>query len=169
MRLEEVTTGLNLSGVEPTQIVSVVATVPLGEGSLQLIYRTPDGSMKERLLGRADEASINIAASERPFSFDGDGASFQIACEAKRIDLAFLFDPMMAVHTSNVDPLPHQITAVYESMLPRQSYLCDGLIRPVRSVVYRSCKIVSCIEVHHESRSARSRRSHHAQKVAAEH
>ncbi len=27
---------------------------------------------------------------------------------------------MMAVHTSNVDPLPHQITAVYESMLPRQ-------------------------------------------------
>src|SRR6202043_1753770 len=38
----------------------------------------------------------------------------------KRIDLAFLFDPMMAVHTSNVDALPHQITAVYESMLPRQ-------------------------------------------------
>lgn len=24
---------------------------------------------------------------------------------------------MMAVHTSNVQPLPHQITAVYESML----------------------------------------------------
>ena len=41
--------------------------------------------------------------------------AFQLACEAKRIDLAFLFDPMMAVHTSNVEPLPHQITAVYES------------------------------------------------------
>ncbi len=40
--------------------------------------------------------------------------------EAKRIDLAFLFDPMMAVHTSSVHPLPHQIAAVYESMLPRQ-------------------------------------------------
>jgi len=34
--------------------------------------------------------------------------------------VGYLFDPMMAVHTSNVDPLPHQITAVYESMLPRQ-------------------------------------------------
>ena len=45
---------------------------------------------------------------------------FSSPCEAKRIDLAFLFDPMMAVHTSNVEPLPHQITAVYESMLPRQ-------------------------------------------------
>ena len=44
----------------------------------------------------------------------------RLTCEAKRIDLAFLFDPMMAVHTSNVEPLPHQITAVYESMLPRQ-------------------------------------------------
>jgi superfamily II DNA or RNA helicase len=120
MKLEDITKDLNLSGIEPTQIVSVVATVPLGDGSVQLIYRTPDGQMKERLLGRMDEASIAVATAERPFSFDGDGAAFQLACEAKRIDLAFLFDPMMAVHTSNVEPLPHQITAVYESMLPRQ-------------------------------------------------
>jgi len=120
MKLEEITAGRSLAGVEPTQIVTVVATVPLGEGALQLIYRTPDGAMKERLLNRVDEATISVATVERPFSFDGDGAAFQLTCEAKRIDLAFLFDPMMAVHTSNVEPLPHQITAVYEAMLPRQ-------------------------------------------------
>src|SRR5215210_5914898 len=120
MKLEELQPGASVTGVEPTQIVSVLATVAMGEGSVQLIYRTPDGAMKERLLSRADEQSINLATAERPFSFDGDGAVFQLACEAKRIDLAFLFDPMMAVHTSNVEPLPHQITAVYESMLPRQ-------------------------------------------------
>lgn len=120
MRLEELASGQGLSGIEPTDVVSVVALVPLAEGSVQLIYRTPDGAMKERLLGRADEASIAIASAERPFSFDGDGGAFQLACEAKRIDLAFLFDPMMAVHSSNVEPLPHQITAVYESLLPRQ-------------------------------------------------
>lgn len=40
--------------------------------------------------------------------------------EAYRISLAHLFDPLMAVHTSNVEPLPHQISAVYEAMLPRQ-------------------------------------------------
>jgi SNF2 family DNA or RNA helicase len=120
MRLQDITTGANLSGVEPAQIVTVVATIPHGEDALQLIYRTPDGAMKERLLGRGDEASISAATVERPFSFDGDGAAFQLTCEAKRIDLSFLFDPMMAVHTSNVDALPHQITAVYESMLPRQ-------------------------------------------------
>jgi SNF2 family DNA or RNA helicase len=120
MKLEELALGQSLSGIEPTDVVSVVALVPLAEGSVQLIYRTPDGAMKERLLGRADEASIAIASAERPFSFDGDGGAFQLACEAKRIDLAFLFDPMMAVHSSNVEPLPHQITAVYESLLPRQ-------------------------------------------------
>ena len=40
--------------------------------------------------------------------------------EAQRIRLAHLFDPLLAVHTSVVEPLPHQITAVYEAMLPRQ-------------------------------------------------
>ncbi len=120
MNLKEIAPGASLSGVEPSQIVSVVATVALGDGALQLIYRTSDGAIKERLLGAAEESTINVATAERPFSFDGDGATFQLACEAKRLDLAFLFDPMMAVHTSNVEPLPHQITAVYESMLPRQ-------------------------------------------------
>ena len=120
MKLEDITTGASLSGIEPSQIVAVIATLPHGDGALQLIYRTPDGAVKERLLGRLDEASIGAATVERPFSFDGDGAAFQLTCEAKRIDLAFLFDPMMAVHTSNVDALPHQITAVYELMLPRQ-------------------------------------------------
>jgi len=47
----------------------------LGDGALQLIYRTPDGGMKERLLSRADEVSISVATVERPFSFDGDGAA----------------------------------------------------------------------------------------------
>ncbi|MHB8632112.1 MAG: DEAD/DEAH box helicase, partial [Candidatus Limnocylindria bacterium] len=44
----------------------------------------------------------------------------KLAAEATRIKLAYLFDPMMAVHTSDVMPLPHQISAVYEAMLPRQ-------------------------------------------------
>jgi hypothetical protein len=50
----------------------------------------------------------------------GDGAAFELAYDAKHVDLAFLFDPMMAVYTSNVEPLPHQFTAVNESMLPHQ-------------------------------------------------
>ncbi len=120
LKLEDLKPGLSLVGLEPSVVATLAAVVPIGEGSVQVFYRTPDGTTKERLLGRLDEEGLSIATVERPWSFDGDGAAFQLTCEAKRIDLAFLFDPMMAVHTSNVDPLPHQITAVYESMLPRQ-------------------------------------------------
>jgi SNF2 family DNA or RNA helicase len=98
----------------------VVAVVPIAEGTVQVIYKTPDGALKDRLLNRVDEMGLSIATTERPWSFEGDGEAFKLTVEAKRIDLAFLFDPMMAVHTSNVEALPHQITAVYESMLPRQ-------------------------------------------------
>lgn len=118
--LETISPGLSLTGLDPTGIGSVIAVVPITEGAVQVLYRTPDGTLKERLLSRGDEPNISIAVTERPWSFDGDGEAFKLSVEAKRIDLAFLFDPMMAVHTSNVEPLPHQITAVYESMLPRQ-------------------------------------------------
>ena len=120
IRLEDIKPGLPLTGLEPAVIGSVVAVVPIAEGTVQVLYKTPDGTLKERLLNRGDEPGISLATIERPWSFDGDGETFKLVVEAKRIDLAFLFDPMMAVHTSNVEALPHQITAVYESMLPRQ-------------------------------------------------
>ncbi|ACF43402.1 helicase-related protein [Pelodictyon phaeoclathratiforme] len=120
MRIEDIIQGSSLTGLEPSAVATVIAVVPIADGAVRVIYQTPDGTLKERLLGRTDEASIAVAISERPWSFDGDGEAFKLTVEAKRIDLAFLFDPMMAVHTSNVEPLPHQITAVYEAMLPRQ-------------------------------------------------
>jgi superfamily II DNA or RNA helicase len=118
--LESIAPGQSLIGLDPTGIGSVVAVVQIADGVVQVLYKTPDGTIKERLLNRGDESNISVATTERPWSFDGDGEAFKLTVEAKRIDLAFLFDPMMAVHTSNVEPLPHQITAVYESMLPRQ-------------------------------------------------
>ena len=54
------------------------------------------------------------------WSFDGDGDLFRLVSEALRIHLAHLFDSALAVHTSLVEPLAHQITAVYQAMLPRQ-------------------------------------------------
>ena len=120
MNFDGLQPGVSLTGLEPELVCKVIAVNRIAEGTCQIVYRTPDGTMRERLLGPADCDSVAVATTERPWAFDGDAAAFQLACEAKRIDLAFLFDPMMAVHTSNVMPLPHQITAVYESMLPRQ-------------------------------------------------
>ena len=118
--IDEIRPGLSLTGLESEVIVTVMVATPIGTAAVQVIYKLPNGTIRERLVGAADIHTLAVATTERPWSFDGDGEAFKLAVEAKRIDLAFLFDPMMAVHTSNVEPLPHQITAVYESMLPRQ-------------------------------------------------
>ena len=76
--------------------------------------------MAEEILYRHDESRLEIVSKGRPWSFDGDGSLYRLVAEAHRIRLAHLFDPVLAVHTSLVDPLPHQITAVYEAMLPQQ-------------------------------------------------
>ena len=111
LRLEELTIGQPIKGLEPSLITKIVSVVAISDDAKQVIYQAADGILKERLITRIDEPNLSIATSERPWSFDGDGELFKLVVEAKRIDLAFLFDPMMAVHTSNVEPLPHQITA----------------------------------------------------------
>ena len=71
--LESITPGLSLTGLEPSVIATIVAVVPIAEGAVQVIYKTPDGTLKDRLLNRVDETSIGIATVERPWSFEGDG------------------------------------------------------------------------------------------------
>jgi len=120
LRLEDIKKGAAVSGLEPGQIVRIVTTDPVGESALTVYYKTADGQVKEQMLFRSSEPSLSLAEAGRPWAFDAPGEEFKLAAEAYRIDLAYLFDPMMAVHTSNVEPLPHQITAVYEAMLPKQ-------------------------------------------------
>lgn len=120
LRLEEIAKGQQLVGVELSGPVQVMACEPAGADALTLIYRTPAGGIGERMLLREDQERLAVATGSRPWSFEASGESFQLAAEAMRIRFAHLFDPMMAVHTSDVEPLPHQISAVYEAMLPRQ-------------------------------------------------
>ena len=120
IRLEEIQPKASLRGIIPDALVTVVSTQWFGSEALELTYKTPTGKVANELLYRHDEPRLELVEQGRPWSFDGDGALFRLVSEAQRIQLAHLFDPVLAVHTSNVDPLPHQITAVYESMLPRQ-------------------------------------------------
>jgi SNF2 family DNA or RNA helicase len=107
-------------GILPDELVTVVNTQWFGDSAIELTYKNASGKVANQLLFRHDEPRIEVVEQGRPWSFDGDGALFRLASEAQRIRLAHLFDPVLAVHTSDVEPLPHQITAVYESMLPRQ-------------------------------------------------
>lgn len=120
LKLEEIKKQAVVSGIDAVNPVRIVATELVGENALTVYYKTIEGAVLERMLFRADESNLFLAESGKPWAFDSPGEDFKLAAEAFRINLAHLFDPMMAVHTSNVEPLPHQITAVYESMLPRQ-------------------------------------------------
>lgn len=119
-RLEDLQPLATLRGIIPDAAVSIVTTKWFGSDALELTYKDPEGRVANQLLYRHDEPRLEIVEQGRPWSFDGDGALFRLVSEAHRIRLAHLFDPVLAVHTSLVEPLPHQITAVYESMLPRQ-------------------------------------------------
>jgi SNF2 family DNA or RNA helicase len=118
--LEELTPGARVLGVLPDQVVTVVQTEWHGTQALTLTYRDEAGRVDHELLYRGVERALELEAPGRAWSFDGDGKLFRLASEALRIHLAHLFDPYLAVHTSNLEPLPHQIRAVYGDMLPRQ-------------------------------------------------
>ena len=119
-RLEDLTRGATVRGVLPNCAVTVIDVKWYGSDVVELTYKDAAGRPDNQLLYRDREATLEIIESGQPWCFDGDGAHFKLASEAWRIRLAYLFDPVLAVHTSLVDPLPHQITAVYGELLPRQ-------------------------------------------------
>ncbi len=118
--LESLRPGAFVRGVLPNRLVEVVSVRWFGSEALELTYKDPAGQLGNQFLYRDNEPSLEVAQVGRPWSFDGDGHLFRLVAEAQRIRLAYLFDPVLAVHTSIVEPLPHQITAVYGEMLLRQ-------------------------------------------------
>lgn len=118
-RLEELTVGSIVNGLVTNETVQIVAIKWYGSSVLEITYKTGRGMLANQLLYREDEARLTVEADNLPWSFDADGDTVRLASEAYRINLAHLFDPYLAVHTSSIEPLPHQISAVYQEMLPR--------------------------------------------------
>jgi SNF2 family DNA or RNA helicase len=120
-RLEELTKGALVRGLLPERAVRVVDVEWHSSDAITLTYTDEStGKPNHDLLYRDDEPRLVVEKAGRAWSMDADGGLFRLVSEARRISLAYLFDPFLAVQTSNLDPLPHQIDAVYQKMLPRQ-------------------------------------------------
>ncbi len=117
-KLEDLQPGLRLAGVIPGQNVAVIAVQPHGEDAIELTYKTAEGELGQRVLGRDAEENLAIAQLEAR-SLDAEAPDFKLVAECQRIKLAGLSDPMFAVTTSDIRPLPHQLRAVYGELLPR--------------------------------------------------
>ncbi|MFE1099030.1 helicase-related protein [Nocardiopsis alba] len=121
MRADEIRPGVRLTGLVPGA-ATVVAVIPIGD-ALQVTIRDDRGNLTDQVLFAEDTASLSPEAPKSRWSFDADPREFRLAAEALRMRHAGLSDPMLAVETSNIDPLPHQIHAVYGTLLTQPGSL----------------------------------------------
>ena len=117
-KLEDIRVGSQLTGVVGEKVVTAVAVEWFGNYALTLTYRTEDNVLGETMLYRDMEPNLRLVSASQ-WTFDADPSELKLVSEAYRINLAHLFDPYLAVRTSAIDPLPHQISAVYQNMLPK--------------------------------------------------
>jgi len=122
-RLESLTQGASVRGLTPAGLVKVISCEWFGDQATKITFEDSAGRVGQQLVYRTDEARIELVHEGRAWSFEGDGHALRLASEALRIRLAHLFDPYLAIHSSLITPLPHQITAVYGEMLPRQPFV----------------------------------------------
>jgi SNF2 family DNA or RNA helicase len=119
LAFDDIKPGSRLRGLAGAGVAEIVQVARFGADALNLVFRA-NGRVGERLLYRGEETSLELVEAGRAYGFDADGGLLKLASEAYRIRLAHLFDPYLAVTTSQIEALPHQITAVYGEMLPRQ-------------------------------------------------
>lgn len=119
-KLEELTVGSSVTGIINHGPVQVIAVQWYAKDTLEITYKDPDGRTDQCILLRENESSLSLEKNNLPWSFTGDSEKLRLVSEAYRIHLAHIFDPYLAIHTSSVEPLPHQISAVYDIMLRRQ-------------------------------------------------
>jgi superfamily II DNA or RNA helicase len=120
VRLNQLTVNALVRGILPNEPVTVRHVDFHADQAATVTYVDQRGRADSRIVFKDEEPNLELVQQERPFSFTGDGRIFRLVAEAQRLRLAFLFDPLIAVSTSAVEPLPHQITAVYERMLKQQ-------------------------------------------------
>ena len=119
-KLEDIKPGILVSGITSEGTVSIINTEWHGNDLITATYKDASGSLNQQIIGRDAESKIKLSKAGISWSFQADSNQFKLVSEAQRISLAYLFDPLLAVHTSKITPLPHQITAVYDNMLHRQ-------------------------------------------------
>lgn len=119
LKLEDIRKGAKVRGILPQTAVTIKSVDLQGPDMLELVYQVPTGGAEIVVLRRSDEDRLSLDDAARVARFSANPDHFKLALEGRRMELAWTFDPMVAVHTSNVIPLPHQIEAVYEHMLDR--------------------------------------------------
>ncbi len=112
-----------LTGPYFDETVQVITTLPIGD-SVKLIGKgLRTGRVHEVVLSAEQVGRLTVSGGEE--GFDGDGGRFKLGVEAMRLKLAYEYDPFFSLSIARIDPLPHQLEAVYDYFLksPRIRFL----------------------------------------------
>ena len=120
---EELKQNVTVYGPLFPEPVQVILAVSMGS-SVKLIGKgVRSNSVYEPILSAEQLGQLHSSPAQEPF--DGDAAKFRLGVEAMRLGLAYEYDPYFSLSIARVDPLPHQLEAVYDYFikLPRIRFL----------------------------------------------
>lgn len=119
MRFEDLQGARNVAGVVDGRTVNVQAAARQPSGLILVFFQSSDGPTSQTFLTVEQMESLELVEGDVKTGFSAPADDFKLAHEAFRMQLAGLFDPLVAVNSSDLQPLPHQIQAVYREFLPR--------------------------------------------------
>ena len=123
---EKVKQGFILRGSKFSEPMLVINEPRRGDGYLEVDLV---GTRTQKFRGGVSltEEDLRQLEIESPeITLQGNPHLFQLGLEAIRIRLAYEYDPFFALSISRIDPLPHQLDAVYNHML--KAWRCRFLL-----------------------------------------
>lgn len=123
MQVEQLKSNVILRGSLFPEPVKVIMAVPMGDAIKIIGKGINTNQVYESILSKEQLVQLEATPEQEPF--DGNALHFRLGVEALRLGLAYEYDPYFALAIAHVDPLPHQLEAVYEYFLkqPRIRFL----------------------------------------------
>ena len=123
MKAEDLKPNKILLGPIFPEPVQIIVCIPMGDAVKLIAKGLNTSRVYEPILTPDQLAALETTPDTEPF--DGDSLRFRLAVEAMRLALAFEYDPCFSLSIARVDPLPHQLEAVYQYFmaLPRIRFL----------------------------------------------
>jgi len=123
MQIEQLKQNVIVQGPVFQEPILVSITIPVGE-SVKIIGKgLKTGQFYDSILTSEQVSKLEASPEQEPF--DGDPLKFRLGIEALRLGLAYEYDPYFSLSIARIDPLPHQLEAVYDYFmaLPRIRFL----------------------------------------------
>ena len=116
---QKIEVGSIVAGLIPNESVEITKIQKLGS-KYSLSYTGVNSRRAGSKIVTIEQIdSLELLTADGEFNFKGNPEQFVLFAEAERIKSAYQFDPLFAINCSVVDPLPHQVEAVYKFLLPQ--------------------------------------------------